>query len=117
VPLPSRSVEQASAELAEDRCIEARVVQRQTEGVLPVYPAARGVRGAAIGEPFCELEHRDQCEPPRRLGRAPPPRGECGEVVVVEGGAELVAEGEVRLPAGNAARATRDVSSGTGPIC
>jgi hypothetical protein len=56
--------DEAGAELAEDREVEAGVVQLQAQEVLPVDAGADGVGGLAIGEPLGVLEGRDQRQSP-----------------------------------------------------
>ena len=90
------AVDEPRPELAEHARVEARVVEREAEEVLPVDPSADGVGGPAVGEVLSELEHGHQREPPGRVGGLPEVGVERGEVVVGEHGAELVAEGEKR---------------------
>lgn len=83
---------QAGAELGEHRMVEAGVGQVQAEGVLPVQPAAHRVRRLAVGQPFHELQHRDQRQAPGRLSRLTVHRKEVGEVLIVIEGAQRIAQ-------------------------
>jgi len=70
---------EAAAELAEDRGVEARVVDVQPQHVLPVEPRAHRVGGLPVREPLRELQDRRQREPPGRergLAAAPEERRE-----------------------------------------
>ena len=72
--------DEAVAELAQDGGVEAGVVQRQAEGVLPVDAPAHRVGGLAIRQPFGELEDRRQGELRR---------GDRGLALLREEGGEL----------------------------
>ena len=74
-------LDQARAELAQDRGIEAGVLQGQAERVLPVDPGAHRVGRLAIRQSSGELEERDQGQP-RRAGAGWP---SCGESVANSG--------------------------------
>jgi hypothetical protein len=92
--------EQAGAELAEDRGVEARVGQLQRQGVLPVDAAAGGVRRLPIREVLGELEDGHQGEPPGRRGRLTARGEEVGEGRVLVDRAEFVAHAHERMPFG-----------------
>jgi hypothetical protein len=83
---------QTGAELGEHRMVEAGVGQLQAEGILPVQPAAHRIRRLAVGQPFHELQHRDQRQAPRRLSRLSVYRKEVGEVFIVIEGAQRIAQ-------------------------
>ena len=75
---------------------------------------ARTASAARQSERPSELEHRHEREPPGRISRASNRRIEVREVGVAEDEPDLVAKAISGAPFGNAARATRAVSSGTG---
>src|SRR5262245_42055091 len=63
--------EQARAELAEHRGVNARVSQLEAEQVLPVDAGADGLRRRAVGEVLAELQDGDQGQPAGREGGLP----------------------------------------------
>jgi hypothetical protein len=86
--------QQARAELAQHRVVEARVGQLEPEQVLPVDPAPDRLRGPPVGQVLAELQDGDQSQPPRRQPRLAEPGEEIGKVRVGEDGAELVPQAE-----------------------
>ena len=54
----------ALAEVRQDRVIEARLIQRQGQGIQPINARAHRVCGLPIGQPFEGLQHRHQRQPP-----------------------------------------------------
>ena len=62
---PSVACDQAGAELAQHRVVEARVGQCQAQRIFPVDPAPHGVGRLAVGEVLHELQHHSQREPAR----------------------------------------------------
>jgi hypothetical protein len=87
-------LEEAVSELDEDARVEAGISEVEPEEVLPIDPGAGGLGSLPVGEVLAELEDGDEGEPPRRVGRLADGRETGGEVLVVEDGPELVAEGE-----------------------
>jgi hypothetical protein len=55
---------QACPKLGEDRGVKARIGALQPPGIRPVDTTAHGVGRLAIGEPFGELQERDECQAP-----------------------------------------------------
>ena len=74
---------QTRAEFREHREIEARVGQGQTERVLPIDARPHRLSCLPVREPFSELHHRDQRQPPRSFGRPPTPTEERGEACIL----------------------------------
>ena len=52
------------AELTEHREVEALIAQIQAQGVLPIDSTADSVGSLAVGQVLCELQDRDEHEPP-----------------------------------------------------
>jgi hypothetical protein len=50
--------DEARAELAQDRIIEAGVGQFKPEGILPINPTAHGIGRLAVGQPFGTRQHQ-----------------------------------------------------------
>jgi hypothetical protein len=57
----------ATADLAQDRVVEALVRQFQTQKVLPVKAAAHRLRCLAVGQILRNLQHHDERQAPRGL--------------------------------------------------
>ena len=91
-PLLGAAREQARAELAQHRVVEAGVGQLQPEQVLPVDPRPHRLGGLPVGQVLAELQDGDQRQAPRRQARLAEPGEQVGEVGVGEDGAELVAQ-------------------------
>jgi hypothetical protein len=104
---------QAAAELAQDRSIEPGVGQLQPKHILPVDAAAHRVGGPPIRQVLGELQHSDQREPPRHLGRLPAAGKQSGELRVGEHRPERVAQAQIRVVAAREG-GTRDGSRGRG---
>jgi hypothetical protein len=51
------ALDEACAELAQNRGVKARIGQFQGEYIFPVDAAAHGVGGLTIGEAFSKLHH------------------------------------------------------------
>jgi hypothetical protein len=96
-PLLGPSRDQPSAELAQDAEVEARIGQRQAERVLPIDPTPDRLGGLAVRQPFCELQHRHQCQPPGCFGRLATPREQVGEVFVGVDTAQRVPQLQARI--------------------
>ena len=92
-----RALDQARAELREDREVEARVGQFEPEGVLPVDPTAHRVGGLAVGEALFELHHGDESEPPGALGGSALRREERSEARILVEWAEDVSDLQVEV--------------------
>ena len=88
------ALEQARAELAQHRVVEARVGQLEPEQVLPVDPRPHRLGGPPVGQVLAELQDGDQRQPPRWQARLAELGEQVGEVRVGEDGAELVAQPE-----------------------
>ena len=93
--------------------MEARISEGQSEDIFPINAAADGIGGLAIREAFSKLEDRDQCQARWRLCGLTARREERCKLRVVVDSAETVGHLHVDVPARNAARATRWVSSGS----
>jgi hypothetical protein len=91
------TLEQARAELAQDRVVEAGIVELEAEQVLPVDAGAHRLGGTPVRQVLAELQQGDQRQPPRRQPRLAELREQVGEVFVGEDGAELVAELQQRV--------------------
>ncbi len=78
------------AELAQNREVEAGILQLQAQRVLPIYARAHGVGRLPVREPLGELHHGHQNQPPRRQGRLPAFREEAAKVFVLPDDPELV---------------------------
>jgi hypothetical protein len=89
-PLLGAALEQAGAELAQHRGVEAGVGQLQPEQVLPVDARPHRLGRAPVGEVLAELEQGDERQPPRRQPGLAVPGEQVGEVGVGKDGAELV---------------------------
>jgi len=96
-PLLGAAGQQARAELAQHRVVEAGVGQLEPKQVLPVDAGAHRLRGLPVGQVLAELQQGDQRQAPGRQARLAEPGEEVGEVGVGEDGAELVAELEERI--------------------
>ncbi len=83
--------DQAAAELAEDRVVEAGVGQVQAEGLLPIDPATDGIRRLPIGKVRGELEDRHEGQPPGRFGGLAAGGKQRREFLVLVDGGEVVA--------------------------
>jgi hypothetical protein len=57
------ALNEAGAELAQDRGIKARIGQLEGEGIFPIDASAHSVGGLAVGQAFCELHHQHQRQP------------------------------------------------------
>jgi hypothetical protein len=80
------------AELTEDAEVEAGVAELQAEGILPVDARPHRLGGLSVGEPFEELQHRDERQTPGRQRVSPTRREERGEVGVLIQRPELVTQ-------------------------
>jgi hypothetical protein len=60
---------QPSTELAQYRKIEARIGEREAEGILQVNARPHGFSSLPIWQPFDILNQRHQGQPPGRQGR------------------------------------------------
>ena len=96
-PLLGAAHEQAGAELAQHRVVEAGVGQLKAEQVFPVDPGPHRLGRLPVGEALAELQEGDQGQPPRRQPGLAEPREQVGEALVREDGAELVAQLEERV--------------------
>jgi hypothetical protein len=56
----STLLNEACAELTQDRLVKAGVSQFQAEKILPINAASDGISGLAIGQMFSELEDGDE---------------------------------------------------------
>src|SRR6266852_7775460 len=84
--------QQAVPELAQDRKVETRIRQVETQQILPVNACADRLRRLAIGEVLPKLHDRHQREPPRGQARLPP-RGKQGDkVLILKDGPEGITE-------------------------
>ena len=108
-----RPGDEAGAEFREDRGVEAGIVHLLTQQILPVDAAAHGIGGLPVREPFHELQEEHHRQPPRSQRGLTTARKQRGELLVLEERTALVPHGQVGMAMGNAARATRAVSSGT----
>jgi hypothetical protein len=108
-PLLGATREQAGAELAQHRGVEAGIGQLQPEQVLPVDPRPHRLGRLPIGQVLVELQQGDQGQPPRRQARLAAPGEQVGEIRVGEDRAELVTElqEQVALAEGGAGDARR----------
>jgi hypothetical protein len=88
------AVDQAGAEFAEHRVVEAGIGQLQGQGALPVDTAAHGVGGLAVGQTLDVLEDGDQSQPCRRSGRLASGGEQLGELIVTVEATELVSDAE-----------------------
>jgi hypothetical protein len=59
-PLASYMREQAAAKIVQQGEVEARAVQVEAEGILPIHAAADRIGRLAVGQPFDILQHHDQ---------------------------------------------------------
>ncbi len=91
------ALDQAGAELRQDRGIEAGIGHFEAQDVFPIDPAAHGVRSRAISKPLGELEDRDEGEPSRREGGLAMRGEERGKRLVGEEGAEFIRETEIGM--------------------
>jgi len=85
---------ETTAELAQDRGVETRVVDVQPQHVFPVEPRAHRVGGLPIREPFRELEDGRQREPPGSGGWLAAAREERGERAIGEHLTERIGRGQ-----------------------
>jgi len=92
-----RVLEQATAKLAQDGEVEARVGQVEGEQVLPVDPAPDRLGRLTVAQALAELKERDQREAPRRVSGLAELGVEVGEARVVEHGTEPIAQQQVRV--------------------
>jgi len=83
-----------TAELAQDREIEALIGQLEAEEVLHVDAAAHRIGGLTVGQVLSELEHEHQGQPPGSLGWLAVCREQSGEALVRVEEAEVVAQAE-----------------------
>ena len=91
------ALEQAGAELAQDRVVEAGIVELEAEQVLPVDAGAHRLGGTPVRQVLAEPQQGDQRQPPRRQPRLAELREQVGEVRVGEDGAELVPQLQERV--------------------
>ena len=108
------ALEQARAELAQHRVVEAGVGQLQPEQVLPVDPRPHRLGRPPIGQVLTELQDGHQRQPPRRQARLAEPGEQVREIGVGEDGAELVPQLEegVALAKGSSGDARRFLRHG-----
>ena len=89
------TLDQMGSELAQHGAVEARVGQRQRQGILPVDPAADRLGRLTVGQPLGELEQGHQGKPPGRLCRAATGGEQVSKPDIVEHRAEFVAQARV----------------------
>jgi len=92
-------LEQAPAELAQNRKVETGVGQVEGEQVFPVNPAPHGIGRLAVAQALAELHEGHEREPPGCIGRLGELGVEVGEVGVGEHGPELVPQQHIRVAA------------------
>ena len=95
-----RAHQQPRAERAQHRVVEAGVVQRQAERVLPVDPASHRLGGLAVGEPLGERHQRHQRHLRRGEGGLPARREERRKVPIGVEAAQLVVHPQVDIALG-----------------
>jgi len=78
--------------------VEAVVVERQRERVLPVDPRAHRVGCSSVGQVLGELHHRDECQPPRSLGRSSPSGEQVRQRTILHQGLQRIAHPQIRVP-------------------
>ena len=94
------SCHETAAELAQNRSVEARVGQFQSQQILPIDAAADGIGRPPVGQVLGELEQGHQRQPPRAFRRLPA-RGEEGrELGVGENRPKLVAQAQIGIATG-----------------
>ena len=89
-----------AAELAQDRSVEARVGQLQTEQVLPVDAAADRLGRAPVRQVLGKLEQGHKGQPPRAFRRLPAMGEERRELGVGEDRPKLVAQAQKGIASG-----------------
>lgn len=70
--------DQGRPKVREDREVESRILQAQTEEVVPIDSSPHRVGRRAIGETLGELQDRHDRQAPRRIGRSAPHRKQSG---------------------------------------
>ena len=93
-------VHEPGPELAQDGAVEARVVERQGQQVLPIQSGSHRVGGVAIRQVLGELEQGDERQPPRCFGRAAARGEQPSKTGVVEDGPKAVAHIHQQAAAG-----------------
>src|SRR5712692_5429172 len=96
--------------------VKAGIAEFQAEGVFPSQSITHGISGLAIRQAFHKLGQRDQCQAPRGLGGLTMGGKEISKGLIGVESAKRITNCIRTFPRGNAARATRAVSSGTGGI-
>jgi hypothetical protein len=81
---------QPGPKLAQHRGVKALVLKLQPQQVLPIQPQTHRISGLPVGQPLHVLQHADDRQPPRRLGRASAGSEQAGERLVLEHHAERV---------------------------
>ena len=107
------SCQEPVAACTQEREVKPRVYEVSPQQILPVNPAPNGIRSLPIREVFSKLQDCDKREAPRRFGRLPAFWKQVLEETLGIHRFQLIAQGQIGLPFGKAARATRAVSSGT----
>jgi hypothetical protein len=113
------TINEPTAELAQHRVIKSWIVELQAECVLPINPSTDAVSGLAVGQVLDELEHGDQGQAPRALGRLPAPREQLRKIAVFHQRLEFVSHSQIGIATrkrrvGDTRRLLRDGTDGLG---
>ena len=93
-------MDEARAELAQDRRIKAGIGQLQGQRIFPIDPPADGIRGLAVRQAFGELQHQHQRQPGGGFGRLPGRGKEGRKLSILIEGAERIAHLHTQGPLG-----------------
>ena len=88
------------AQCTQDRKVEARVRQLETQEILPVDTGSDRLGSLAIGQVLAKLHERHEGQPPRGQPRVAPCRKQRGKVLALENGAELITQRQIGMAFG-----------------
>ena len=97
--------------------VKPRVIERQTQQLLPVQAGPHGVGRLSVGQVFHKLQHAHQCQAPRAFGGLAAPLEQGLELFIVKYRTQSVTDRQIAIPFGKVRGATRAVSSGIPGIC
>src|SRR5215468_2518857 len=92
--------EEAIAEFTQDRKIESRIRQLETQQILPVDARADRLSRLTIRQILPKLHDRHQRQTPRRQGRLAPRREQGGKVLVLKDGPQGITQRQIRMAFG-----------------
>jgi hypothetical protein len=99
-----RPGQQARAKFAEHRGIEPRIRELQVQHIFPVDATLHRMGRLAIGQPFRELKHRGERQPPRWLSGVSVGGEERSKGVIREQRIDFIGESQISVPLGKRGR-------------